>query len=496
MIVSYYEILNVKQNASEEEINKAYRKLSLKVHPDRPKNGEDTSHLMQMVNKARDILLDWNDRKKHDRELRNPTGNFNGRNQADVTEIQRLNELVSKLRRKDNELHHSNATLKQQVKQSKNENTNLRYEMKVASQQVEQIGKENERLKAEKEMIVAEHVQPLRCPICLNVVPPQNFWAAGCCHSVFCNDCLVGCGDVQYCPFAACKKPISPASPGGVPFGWTKNPPFIKTQIERVTQTCSNCNKTVLKCEYERHIHDCMKQECFKCKGKGVIVGFAPLPCQVCEGSGILRGEWTQCFACKDSAQVTTLSWQCEICYGNKCIKGKWSPCFRCDCKGTITAQSEQSNSTTTKYSRAPIMFTAIRVHYRSSRGNEELDFHSITAMSHYQATKAGAENEQSFEELRLEWYANRSTQPLPCDVCKGQKKLAGVWKKCSSSSCVAGRVKMFNGTETNCCFCNGIGAVNSESFAASNSTAFKFACPMCSGSGCENCEPVRSVVA
>ena len=37
----YYTILGVEKNATQDEIKKAYRKLSMKYHPDR-NNGDDT----------------------------------------------------------------------------------------------------------------------------------------------------------------------------------------------------------------------------------------------------------------------------------------------------------------------------------------------------------------------------------------------------------------------------------------------------------------------
>ena len=48
---SAYELLGVSQDAREEEINKAFRQRSLKVHPDRnPDNPEAGEYLFSTVN--------------------------------------------------------------------------------------------------------------------------------------------------------------------------------------------------------------------------------------------------------------------------------------------------------------------------------------------------------------------------------------------------------------------------------------------------------------
>ena len=50
----YYEILGVQKGASDDEIKKAYRKLSKKYHPD-INNGDDEK--MKELNHYRDVLM-------------------------------------------------------------------------------------------------------------------------------------------------------------------------------------------------------------------------------------------------------------------------------------------------------------------------------------------------------------------------------------------------------------------------------------------------------
>nr|CAD2207365.1 unnamed protein product [Meloidogyne enterolobii] len=69
-IPDHYKTLDVSQNASKEEIKKAYKKLMLKYHPDKTGNDPEALEIAQKINEAYDILKDDEARKNHDNELR------------------------------------------------------------------------------------------------------------------------------------------------------------------------------------------------------------------------------------------------------------------------------------------------------------------------------------------------------------------------------------------------------------------------------------------
>jgi curved DNA-binding protein CbpA len=63
---TYYEMLGVRDDASEGDINKAFKKLAIGVHPDKPTNAGKEEQFIQLTN-ARDILLDPEKRAMYDR---------------------------------------------------------------------------------------------------------------------------------------------------------------------------------------------------------------------------------------------------------------------------------------------------------------------------------------------------------------------------------------------------------------------------------------------
>ncbi len=65
MAKEYYELLGISEDASQDEIKKAYRKKAKKYHPDSNKDTADEEKFKK-INKAYDVLSDEDKRKKYD----------------------------------------------------------------------------------------------------------------------------------------------------------------------------------------------------------------------------------------------------------------------------------------------------------------------------------------------------------------------------------------------------------------------------------------------
>jgi len=62
----YYKILGVNDSASQDEIKKSYRKLSMKWHPDKNPNNPEAEEKFKTISQAYDIIGDGDKRKEYD----------------------------------------------------------------------------------------------------------------------------------------------------------------------------------------------------------------------------------------------------------------------------------------------------------------------------------------------------------------------------------------------------------------------------------------------
>lgn len=70
---NYYTILGIKNDASQDEIKTAYRKLSIKFHPDKNDNDEFLSEMFKNINEAKETLCNFEKRQSYDVYLANYT---------------------------------------------------------------------------------------------------------------------------------------------------------------------------------------------------------------------------------------------------------------------------------------------------------------------------------------------------------------------------------------------------------------------------------------
>jgi DnaJ homolog subfamily B member 4 len=91
MSKTHYEVLGVSDTATDTEIKKAFRSLSLKYHPDR-NSSSDAVQKMQEISGAYDILKNEDTKQKYDMELK--TG-INMNNMPNMNEFNDINNIFS-----------------------------------------------------------------------------------------------------------------------------------------------------------------------------------------------------------------------------------------------------------------------------------------------------------------------------------------------------------------------------------------------------------------
>jgi len=74
----YYQLLGVSENASPEEIKKAYRRLAKQFHPDANPNNPQASERFKEIGEAHSVLSDADKRKHYDQVRKSPFPPFGG----------------------------------------------------------------------------------------------------------------------------------------------------------------------------------------------------------------------------------------------------------------------------------------------------------------------------------------------------------------------------------------------------------------------------------
>jgi len=85
-MTNHYETLGISNDASEDQIKRAYRKLSLQYHPDRNQSA-DAQPKFQAINEANEILGDPARRQQYDNELNGVGNMMNGQEFRDMNDI-------------------------------------------------------------------------------------------------------------------------------------------------------------------------------------------------------------------------------------------------------------------------------------------------------------------------------------------------------------------------------------------------------------------------
>ena len=66
MSENFYNILGVSENASKDEIKKAYRSLQMKYHPDKNQGNTESHKMTQTINEAYETLGDKQKKEEYD----------------------------------------------------------------------------------------------------------------------------------------------------------------------------------------------------------------------------------------------------------------------------------------------------------------------------------------------------------------------------------------------------------------------------------------------
>ena len=72
MAENFYNVLGVSENATKEEIKKAYRSMQMKYHPDKNQSSNESINMTQKINEAYETLGDDSKKQEYDMMRNNP----------------------------------------------------------------------------------------------------------------------------------------------------------------------------------------------------------------------------------------------------------------------------------------------------------------------------------------------------------------------------------------------------------------------------------------
>jgi curved DNA-binding protein CbpA len=146
MIKDYYYILGIERNASEQVIKSAYRKLALKLHPD--KNGGDKffADRFKDIQEGYEILSDQSKREHYDNQLRGIKTEIFDNDAIRKYEAEIRTRYAEELRRKEEELKLKYQTPEQRVQ----EELERRNKQEEEKQKAEESRRKAEYIAAEK----------------------------------------------------------------------------------------------------------------------------------------------------------------------------------------------------------------------------------------------------------------------------------------------------------------------------------------------------------
>mmetsp|Transcript_21842 Transcript_21842/g.46130 ORF Transcript_21842/g.46130 Transcript_21842/m.46130 type:complete len:355 (+) Transcript_21842:224-1288(+) len=322
--LSHYDVLGVSRTATSKDINMAYKKLSLSLHPDRNKFGGE---LMKQINEAKEVLSDDEKRRQYDREL------DSGRSQESSRTWQSPSS------------PDTTRLLKQQLRDSEKKRRVLN--MRVTALEIEvsdarrnlNIALQVERMKsrvdlAEEKKKANEKLQDLEKS--LN-------------ERSLCFHCQGDAGDT-------CKL----CNGYGLLHGkWTK---------------CHKCGG-----EGTFTSISGTKQNCYACFSRGARQGAFTVKCFKCKGSG-------DCDVCFEGEIKGFNVKECPFCEGSGCENCHEKGYVSCQCGFTCSHIASASGSGVTTDSGLVKGTTSVPYVASIKRdGTNQYVFHAMTAMWHYE---------------------------------------------------------------------------------------------------------------